>query len=176
MRFNHSSKLARFVTDAANYSWSENYAGSSGLQSPLPGHKLPSLAVAVSVDQLEMDRFDQPLVYCPLLDEPAAYVADTVDLTQDTEARYGGTTSMRSKTSSLNPFGTEQAILVGVLRRIVGQVCGPSHSQSAQCRRRPRPSPEVQGEIHRSLTVCDAAPIVRAKFVFLIRKPPCTDM
>ena len=132
--------------------------------------------MAVSVDQLEMDRFDQSLVYCPLLDEPAAYVADTVDLTQDTEARFGGSTSMRSKTLSLNPFGTEQAILVGVLRRIAGQVCRPSHSQSAQCRRRPRPGPEVQGEIHQSLTVCDAAPIVRAKFVFLIRNPPCTDM
>lgn len=75
--------------DADKYSWSENYAGSSGLQSPLPGHKLPSLPVAVNVDQLEMDRIDQGvLVYCPLLDEPASYIPDMVDLTEDSEARY----------------------------------------------------------------------------------------
>lgn len=75
--------------DTDKYSWSENYAGSSGLQSPLPGHKLPSLPVPVNVDQLEMDRIDQGvLVYCPLLDNPGAYVADVVDLSQDTEARY----------------------------------------------------------------------------------------
>jgi len=43
----------------------------------------------VNVDQLEMDRIDQGvLVYCPLLDNPGAYVADVVDLSQDTEARY----------------------------------------------------------------------------------------
>ena len=36
-----------------------------------------------------MDRIDQGvLVYCPLLDQPASYVPDVVDLTQDTEARY----------------------------------------------------------------------------------------
>ena len=59
------------------------------MQSPLPGHKLPSLPESVSVDQLEMDRIDQGvLVYCPLLDQPASYVPDVVDLTQDTEARY----------------------------------------------------------------------------------------
>jgi hypothetical protein len=77
------------IIDADKYSWSENYAGSSGLQSPLPGHKLPSLPVAVNVDQLEMDRIDQGvLVYCPLLDEPASYIPDMVDLTEDSEARY----------------------------------------------------------------------------------------
>lgn len=77
------------LIDTDKYSWSENYAGSSGLQSPLPGHKLPSLPVPVNVDQLEMDRIDQGvLVYCPLLDNPGAYVADVVDLSQDTEARY----------------------------------------------------------------------------------------
>lgn len=77
------------LLDADKYSWSENYAGSSGLQSPLPGHRLPSLPVAVSVDQLEMDRIDQGvLVYCPLLDQPASYVPDMVDLTEDAEARY----------------------------------------------------------------------------------------
>ena len=35
-----------------------------------------------------MDRLDQQLVFCPLLQRPAAYVADTVDLTQDADARY----------------------------------------------------------------------------------------
>ncbi len=55
----------------------------------MPGHKLPSLPVAVNVDQLEMDRIDQGvLVYCPLLDEPASYIPDMVDLTEDCEARY----------------------------------------------------------------------------------------
>ena len=55
----------------------------------MPGHKLPSLPVAVNVDQLEMDRIDQGvLVYCPLLDEPASYIPDMVDLTEDSEARY----------------------------------------------------------------------------------------
>ncbi|EEC06708.1 pantothenate kinase, putative [Ixodes scapularis] len=39
------------------------------------------------IDQLEMDRFDWQLVYCPLLEDPAKYLADTVDLTQDAEAR-----------------------------------------------------------------------------------------
>lgn len=75
------------AADADKYSWSENYAGSSGLESPLPGHELP-LPAPVSVHQLEMDRFDKGvLVYCPLLDEPASYVPDIVDLTQDNEAR-----------------------------------------------------------------------------------------
>ncbi len=79
--------------DADKYSWSENYAGSSGLQSPLP--KLTQfLPEPVSVDQLEMDRIDQGvLVYCPLLDHPGSYVADVVDLTRDAEARYLSTIS-----------------------------------------------------------------------------------
>lgn len=73
--------------DADKYSWSENYAGSSGLRNPLPQHKLPSLRLSVNVDQLEMDRVDQQLVFCPLLEHPASYIADTVDLTRDSEAR-----------------------------------------------------------------------------------------
>lgn len=87
--FRISIDLIDFLSlDTDKYSWSENYAGSSGLQSPLPGHKLPSLPVPVNVDQLEMDRIDQGvLVYCPLLDNPGSYVADVVDLSQDTEAR-----------------------------------------------------------------------------------------
>lgn len=39
------------------------------------------------IDQLEIDRFDWRLVYCPLLKEPVDYVPDTVDLTQDASAR-----------------------------------------------------------------------------------------
>jgi len=73
--------------DADKYSWSENYAGSSGLQTGPPEHELRSLPPTHNVDQLEMDRIDQQLVFCPLLQQPADYIADTVDLTRDPEAR-----------------------------------------------------------------------------------------
>jgi hypothetical protein len=36
---------------------------------------------------LELDRFAKPLVNCPLLLDSAGYLPDTVDLTQDKEAR-----------------------------------------------------------------------------------------
>ncbi len=36
---------------------------------------------------LELDRFAKPLVTCPLLLHPASYAPDTVDLTQDHDAR-----------------------------------------------------------------------------------------
>ncbi|KAM7303082.1 4'-phosphopantetheine phosphatase [Ixodes scapularis] len=71
--------------DTEKYSWGENYAGSSGLQSPIPAQI--SQHNSTMIDQLEMDRFDWQLVYCPLLEDPAKYLADTVDLTQDAEAR-----------------------------------------------------------------------------------------
>jgi type II pantothenate kinase len=74
------------VTDADKYSWLENYAGSSGLRSPIPSQVLS--AQGVPVDQLEIDRWESAVTYCPLLHDPANYVPDTVDLTQDTEARY----------------------------------------------------------------------------------------
>lgn len=74
------------VTDADKYSWLENYAGSSGLCSPIPIQVLS--AQGVPVDQLEIDRWESAVTYCPLLRDPANYVPDTVDLTQDTEARY----------------------------------------------------------------------------------------
>jgi len=64
----------------------ENYAGSSGLRSPIPTQVLS--AQGVPVDQLEIDRWESAVTYCPLLLDPANYVPDTVDLTQDTEARY----------------------------------------------------------------------------------------
>ncbi|KAI0214222.1 4'-phosphopantetheine phosphatase [Lamellibrachia satsuma] len=55
-------------------SWGENYACSSGLQSP-------------KFDILELDRFAKPLVSCPVLLDPASYFPDTDDLTQDKVAR-----------------------------------------------------------------------------------------
>lgn len=75
-----------FIPDTNKYSWQENYAGSSGLHSPLPTQALSSKSVIF--DQLEIDRWDSAVTYCPLLKEPADYVPDTVDLTQDEEARY----------------------------------------------------------------------------------------
>ena len=38
-------------------------------------------------DMLELDRFDKPLVSCPLLLDPASYFPDTDDLTLDEVAR-----------------------------------------------------------------------------------------
>ena len=35
----------------------------------------------------EIDRFDTRLGICPLLQDPGAYNADTVDLTRDSDAR-----------------------------------------------------------------------------------------
>ncbi|KAH8008911.1 hypothetical protein HPB51_007567 [Rhipicephalus microplus] len=82
--------IGAFLKGASEYgtencSWSENYAGSSGLQSPIPAQL--SQHNSTMIDQLEMDRFEWQLVYCPLLADPARYLADTVDLTQDAEAR-----------------------------------------------------------------------------------------
>ena len=73
--------------DRSKYSWGENYAGSSGLQSPLPASASGLLLEGTTIDQLEMDKFDQQLTYFPFLYEPNTYVPDTVDLTQDKEAR-----------------------------------------------------------------------------------------
>lgn len=78
------------LTDTEKYSWGENYAGSSGLQSPLP-HPAIGGWPGGTIDQLEMDRCDQQLAFFPLLACPEEYVPDTVDLTKDKEARqaYG---------------------------------------------------------------------------------------
>ncbi|KAJ4429005.1 hypothetical protein ANN_26001, partial [Periplaneta americana] len=73
------------VADADKYSWLENYAGSSGLRSPIPTQVLS--AQGVPMDQLEIDRWESAVTYCPLLFDPSNYIPDTVDLTQDTEAR-----------------------------------------------------------------------------------------
>lgn len=72
--------------DTEKYSWGENYAGSSGLQSPLP-HPAVGGWPGGTIDQLEMDRCDQQLAFFPLLACPKEYVPDTVDLTKDKEAR-----------------------------------------------------------------------------------------
>ena len=73
------------LVDADKYLWLENYAGSSGLRSPIPTQVLS--AQGVPVDQLEIDRWESAVTFCPLLYDPANYTPDTVDLTQDKEAR-----------------------------------------------------------------------------------------
>ncbi|CAK6440518.1 unnamed protein product [Pipistrellus nathusii] len=69
------------------YSWGENYAGSSGLMSSSPELGPAQGAKGGTFDLLEMDRLERPLVSLPLLLDPASYVPDTVDLTDDALAR-----------------------------------------------------------------------------------------
>ncbi|XP_046667843.1 4'-phosphopantetheine phosphatase [Homalodisca vitripennis] len=69
--------------DEDKYSWLENYAGSSGLQTQAS----VVLENGVPVDQLELDCWQSPLLFCPLLADPTNYVPDTVDLNADHEAR-----------------------------------------------------------------------------------------
>ncbi|XP_054271885.1 4'-phosphopantetheine phosphatase isoform X2 [Macrosteles quadrilineatus] len=69
--------------DEDKYSWLENYAGSSGLRTQAS----VMLESSVPVDQLELDRWQTTLSFCPLLADPANYVPDTVDLNGDQEAR-----------------------------------------------------------------------------------------
>ncbi|XP_070259989.1 LOW QUALITY PROTEIN: 4'-phosphopantetheine phosphatase [Myotis yumanensis] len=69
------------------YSWGENYAGSSGLMSSSPELGPTQGAKSGTFDLLEMDRLERPLVNLPLLLDPASYVPDTVDLTDDALAR-----------------------------------------------------------------------------------------
>ncbi|XP_018912276.2 4'-phosphopantetheine phosphatase isoform X1 [Bemisia tabaci] len=66
--------------DSDKYSWLENYAGSSGLQKSADSGAAP-------FGQLELDRWESPLRFCPLLKDPANYIPDTVDLNADQEAR-----------------------------------------------------------------------------------------
>ena len=42
---------------------------------------------SLEIDHLEIDRLESQLVYCPLISQPADYVADTVDLMRDHDAR-----------------------------------------------------------------------------------------
>ncbi|XP_023931530.1 pantothenate kinase 4 isoform X2 [Lingula anatina] len=72
--------------EADKYSWIEDYAGSSGLQSPRTS-KVPLRERKSTFDMLELHRFSNPLVNCPLLLDPSSYFPDVVDLTQDAAAR-----------------------------------------------------------------------------------------
>ncbi|XP_077881182.1 4'-phosphopantetheine phosphatase isoform X1 [Ictidomys tridecemlineatus] len=69
------------------YSWGENYAGSSGLMSTSPELCPTQRTRSGTFDLLEMDRLERPLVNLPLLLDPSSYVPDTVDLTDDALAR-----------------------------------------------------------------------------------------
>ncbi|XP_050525416.1 4'-phosphopantetheine phosphatase [Daktulosphaira vitifoliae] len=65
--------------DGDKFSWQENYAGS--------GSKSTRLTGGESIDQLELDRWESLLTFCPLLRDPSTYIPDTVDLNSDREAR-----------------------------------------------------------------------------------------
>ncbi|KAK7913436.1 hypothetical protein WMY93_013647 [Mugilogobius chulae] len=69
------------------YSWEENYAGSSGLMSVSPDMSPMQRARSGTFDMLEMDRKERQLVKLPLLQDPSSYIPDTVDLTEDALAR-----------------------------------------------------------------------------------------
>ncbi|XP_064423775.1 4'-phosphopantetheine phosphatase [Latimeria chalumnae] len=69
------------------YSWGENYAGSSGLMSTSPDIYPLQRARSGTFDMLEMDRLERQLVSLPLLLDTSSYVPDTVDLAQDAMAR-----------------------------------------------------------------------------------------
>uniref|UniRef100_A0A3P8WQ37 4'-phosphopantetheine phosphatase n=1 Tax=Cynoglossus semilaevis TaxID=244447 RepID=A0A3P8WQ37_CYNSE len=69
------------------YSWGENYAGSSGLMSVSPDMNPLQRARSGTFDMLEMDRLERQLVNLPLLQDSSSYIPDTVDLTEDALAR-----------------------------------------------------------------------------------------
>uniref|UniRef100_A0AAQ4QH40 4'-phosphopantetheine phosphatase n=1 Tax=Gasterosteus aculeatus aculeatus TaxID=481459 RepID=A0AAQ4QH40_GASAC len=69
------------------YSWGENYAGSSGLMSVSPDMNPMQRARSGTFDMLEMDRLERKLVNLPLLQDASSYIPDTVDLTEDALAR-----------------------------------------------------------------------------------------
>ncbi|POI32532.1 hypothetical protein CIB84_003715, partial [Bambusicola thoracicus] len=69
------------------YSWGENYAGSSGLMSTSPDVYPMQRSRSGTFDMFEMDRLERPLVNLPLLKDPSTYIPDTVDLTDDAMAR-----------------------------------------------------------------------------------------
>ncbi|CAD6204297.1 GSCOCG00009904001-RA-CDS [Cotesia congregata] len=66
---------------ANSYSWLENYAGSSGFKDSV------ATDLGIKVDQLEIDRAENAVSFCPLLTDPVSYNPDTTDLAQDKEAR-----------------------------------------------------------------------------------------
>ncbi|KAJ7998611.1 hypothetical protein DPEC_G00206690 [Dallia pectoralis] len=69
------------------YSWGENYAGSSGLMSVSPDLNPMQRTRSGTFDMLEMDRLERQLVNLPLLQDPSSYIPDTVDLSEDAQAR-----------------------------------------------------------------------------------------
>lgn len=71
------------TSDTDKYSWQENYDGSSGLQ----GTVVTPLLSGLPVSQLEIDRWESVVGFCPLLEDPANYTPDTLNLTQDNDAR-----------------------------------------------------------------------------------------
>ncbi|GFO45494.1 pantothenate kinase 4 [Plakobranchus ocellatus] len=75
--------------DAEHYSWGENLAGSSGLASPKQTTASSSFDYHMknNFSLLEINRLERPLLPCPLLKDIMGYFPDTVDLTQDAEAR-----------------------------------------------------------------------------------------
>uniref|UniRef100_A0A4W5RT41 4'-phosphopantetheine phosphatase n=1 Tax=Hucho hucho TaxID=62062 RepID=A0A4W5RT41_9TELE len=73
--------------DPNQYSWGENYAGSSGLMSTSPDLNPMQRARSGTFDMLEMDRLERQLVNLPLLQDPSSYIPDTVDLSEDALAR-----------------------------------------------------------------------------------------
>ncbi|XP_059170909.1 4'-phosphopantetheine phosphatase-like isoform X2 [Physella acuta] len=73
--------------DAERYSWGENLAGSSGLASPKQINPRVIEEMANSFTMLEINRLDRALLPCPLLLDVIGYFPDTVDLTQDKDAR-----------------------------------------------------------------------------------------
>ncbi|XP_010880004.1 4'-phosphopantetheine phosphatase isoform X5 [Esox lucius] len=75
--------------DPNQYSWGENYAGSSGLMSVSPdlNPMQRTRSGTFPFDMLEMDRLERQLVNLPLLQDPSSYIPDTVDLSEDALAR-----------------------------------------------------------------------------------------
>ena len=57
----------------------ENLYGSSGFTGPKKDEG-EGMASNLDLKQLEIDRFEKKLRFCPLLLDPQKYVADTVDL------------------------------------------------------------------------------------------------
>ncbi|CAG5127707.1 unnamed protein product [Candidula unifasciata] len=73
--------------DSERYSWGENLAGSSGLASPKHTNGSFMRQMSTNFAMLEINRLDRALLPCPLLLDVTSYFPDTVDLTQDADAR-----------------------------------------------------------------------------------------
>ncbi|GFS24453.1 pantothenate kinase [Elysia marginata] len=70
-----------------SYSWGENLAGSSGLTSPKQAAASFDQHMKNNFSLLEINRLERALLPCPLLKDIMGYFPDTVDLTQDADAR-----------------------------------------------------------------------------------------